>query len=450
MKKIKFIITFLVAFFISSTLVYAAPSANLTVNRTTIENGQNVTATVTISNAASWNITVSSSGSTAGCTRQEVGDTGTGRNGSRTFTFTCRATSTGTINFTLSGTVDDQNLVTRSVSGSRNVTVTAVTPRSTNNNLTALAVEGFDLSPTFASNVLEYNVEVAPGATSVTINATVADRTARVSGTGERSVEEGDNRLEVTVTAENGSTRTFVINVFVPERAPIEVTVDGEHLNVLRRLPEDIPPHFERVTLTIDNEEIEGLYNEFLGINLVYIRDEGGNFTFHRFEDGVVKGPFITILSDTSFIILENIEEALSRMILVDLDINGQNIRAMQTRENNQFFIVKGTNILTGETNLYHYDHINSTLSLFDEAAHEEMADNQSMDNIQLIIFSLGIALIVVQLLIICLLASDKSKLKKALETKTAPKVEEEHQVIEPEVEEQPKKKKGASKTKTK
>ena len=438
MKKLKLVAFLIATIFIGTGVAYANPGATLTVNRTTIENGGSVTATVRVTGAAAWNVRIESAGSTSGCSQVFADASANARNTSQTFTVTCRATSTGAINFTLSGDVTAENGTVRNISGSRNVTVTAprptttAAPRSGNNNLSSLSVEGITISPEFDAEVLEYNVQTEPGATSVTITAGAEHSAARVTGTGERSVEEGENALEIVVTAENGNTRTYTINVFVPERSPIEVNVNGQALNILRRLPEDVPLHFERITVTIDEEEIEALYNELLGITLVYVRDDNDNFAFYRFEEGNITEVFITILSDTALILLTNIEEALPGMSLVTLSINDQNIKAMQIRENNQFFIVKGIDILTGEENLYHYDHINSTLSLFDEEGHEYISDN---NDLMLIIYGLTGG-IVILLLINLLQASGKSKLRKLLKLKQATEVKIKEETVKEEAEE--------------
>lgn len=81
---------------------------------------------------------------------------------------------------------------------------------SDDNTLSALSVEGYDLSPTFSSDETDYSVSVAEGTESVTINATANDETnATVEGTGEFTTIPGT--ATVTVTAEDGSTREYII-----------------------------------------------------------------------------------------------------------------------------------------------------------------------------------------------------------------------------------------------
>ena len=105
MKIIKYLFYSLFTFFFLIPPVYAAGTVTLSVNSGTIENGSKVTATVTAKNVAAWNVTISSSGATSGCTEKFVGDSGTGKNTTKSFSVTCKATSVGIINFSISGDI---------------------------------------------------------------------------------------------------------------------------------------------------------------------------------------------------------------------------------------------------------------------------------------------------------------------------------------------------------
>ena len=90
---------------------------------------------------------------------------------------------------------------------------------SSNNNLKSLEIGGYTLSPEFSKDTLEYFVEVPNGTTSININSTREDNTASISGNGEVSVNEGSNKIELKVQAENGNVKVYVINVTVKELA---------------------------------------------------------------------------------------------------------------------------------------------------------------------------------------------------------------------------------------
>ena len=92
------------------------------------------------------------------------------------------------------------------------ITVTRkVSPKSTNNYLSSLKVDGVQVK-NFNKNTTSYNLgEVENTKTSVKITVTAADGKAKVSGTGTKTLKEGKNTFTVKVTAENGSARTYTL-----------------------------------------------------------------------------------------------------------------------------------------------------------------------------------------------------------------------------------------------
>lgn len=84
---------------------------------------------------------------------------------------------------------------------------------SPNNKLGALGVDGFALTPTFNMNTTSYDLIVDESVSSVTVQASVLDSTASVSGTGTVSLQSGINEIRVNVTAQNGTVREYVIHV---------------------------------------------------------------------------------------------------------------------------------------------------------------------------------------------------------------------------------------------
>ena len=86
-------------------------------------------------------------------------------------------------------------------------------PKSTNNNLSDLKVDGATVA-NFNKNTTSYNLgEVETTKTSIKIAATAEDKAATVSGTGTKTLKEGKNTFTVKVTAENGSVKSYTIVV---------------------------------------------------------------------------------------------------------------------------------------------------------------------------------------------------------------------------------------------
>lgn len=84
---------------------------------------------------------------------------------------------------------------------------------SPDNRLNSLKVGNYALTPGFDNDTSSYSVVVPNSVTSVTISATPKASTAKVTGTGTVQLKVGSNTVKVTVTAQNGSQRTFTLTI---------------------------------------------------------------------------------------------------------------------------------------------------------------------------------------------------------------------------------------------
>jgi len=92
---------------------------------------------------------------------------------------------------------------------------------SPNNKLSSLEVEGYALTPTFSMDTESYDVIVNPSVSQIAVKASVIDSKASVSGTGTVNLQSGNNTIQVEVKAENGSVRTYRLNVVRQAGAPV-------------------------------------------------------------------------------------------------------------------------------------------------------------------------------------------------------------------------------------
>lgn len=83
---------------------------------------------------------------------------------------------------------------------------------SPNNRLKALQANGVVL-PELNLEDLEYSLAVT--AKNLNLTAVPYNKTARVEGDGTLKLNEGENRIELKVTAENGDIRTYVLNIYL-------------------------------------------------------------------------------------------------------------------------------------------------------------------------------------------------------------------------------------------
>lgn len=102
------------------------------------------------------------------------------------------------------------------------------TPKSTDNTLKSLGVSGFTMSPTFNKDTTEYSVTVPNATDKVIVNAEANDGKATFEVKGADNLQVGDNKVEVVVKAEDGSTKVYTINVKKEEKAEEKPELDGD------------------------------------------------------------------------------------------------------------------------------------------------------------------------------------------------------------------------------
>ena len=402
MKKIKYLIITLLALSFNISSAYAS-SATLSTNASTIENGRSVTATLTLRNVAAWNVEIASGGSTSGCTKKFVGDTGDGKNATKTFTVTCKATSIGRINFFISGDVTSADGTNKKISGSKNVTVVKPREKSTNNKLSSLSVKGYELSPAFDANTNSYAVSIPSTIKTITIEASKADRYASIEGVGEKEVSSGINNFDVVVTSETGVSNIYKIVVIVEDLDPINVTINDKQYTVVKEKENLVKPElFEDTTVTIGEYEIPAFTSEVTNLTLVGLKDEVGNISLYLYDNDNYK-PFNEMLTTRLNVMFLNMETPIENFTKTTININGESIIAYK---NDFLTIVKALNLANGKEELYTYDEDEKTLQLFNEKAFQELlVINQ---DIYIIIYILSAAIVV--LLLISILLYKKSR----------------------------------------
>ncbi len=147
-----------------------------------------------------------------------------------TLWFNEKKTTPFTTTFTINATANNQT-------NSSTVDVSFRYP-SSNANLSALTVKegttALTLSPSFSSNVTSYYLTTY--ASSIKVSATKEDSKAKVSGTGTKNLSVGSNTVTVSVTAEDGTPKDYVIHVTRLEKSSDnslkELSVNGNKLTI--------------------------------------------------------------------------------------------------------------------------------------------------------------------------------------------------------------------------
>lgn len=106
---------------------------------------------------------------------------------------------------TVKNSTSENNDKTKSSGSTNNV-------KSNNANLKSLGIRPNDFKG-FSPNKTTYSVTVENNITSIEIYATAQNSKSKISGTGKKSLKEGNNVFNVTVTAEDKTNKTYKINV---------------------------------------------------------------------------------------------------------------------------------------------------------------------------------------------------------------------------------------------
>ena len=239
--------------------------------------------------------------------------------------------------------------------------------KSSDATLKSLSIENADLSPEFKGDVLEYTASVDSNVEKVKINAVTNDNKAVVSGAGEVSVSEGANNLELIVSAEDGSTKKYVIKLTVEEKNPIKVKINGKDYIVVKResnLPDvDL---FEKSDVEIGKDKVPGYYNDKLNIYLIALKDSNGKIGLYVYDtkkDSYVEYKWITVCGITLY--LNDAKNVIDGYQKFSININNFDIDIYKLNKEEKFGLIYGTNIVTGNRGYYLYDKEEETLSRY-------------------------------------------------------------------------------------
>lgn len=144
-----------------------------------------------------------------------VADNSSGVNGSKSVaTLTFKATSNFKVNesttISLSSAEGSDGESTITGSGS-SITISIAAPKNSNNNLASLNIAGYNID--FSKDKTSYQLTVEYDVTSIAISASAEDSKANISGIGTKELNLYSNAFNIVVTAENGSRKTYTIEV---------------------------------------------------------------------------------------------------------------------------------------------------------------------------------------------------------------------------------------------
>lgn len=244
--------------------------------------------------------------------------------------------------------------------------------KSSEKNLSSLSVSEGTLSPKFSAGTTTYKVDLTNEVKKLTISAKAKDSKAKVSGTGEKELKIGENNFTVTVTAEDGSKKTYTISVYVTEKPTQFVKLGDQSLGILNDLSKvDVPKGFEKTTIKIDDKDVTALQNKDLGLTLLYLQteDEKTGFYIYDVDNNKVLRQYQTLtVNGKTYVIMdapENLEEVQglekSTIKIGDLEMNGWKFNEETLSHYTLVYLMNDA----GESGLYTYEDTEGTLQKY-------------------------------------------------------------------------------------
>ena len=401
-------------------------SATTSSNQAVVGSTFNVTVKVSCSEAlGSWQFGIAydnqyislQSGDTS------VASYGDGSSKVKTYTYKFKAIKSGKANVRITGASmvswsDVNTLFTPSVS---NTSITVKTQAeieasySKDNTLKSLSVSGYELSPSFDKNVGEYSITVPDDVTSVNVNASVNDSRASLRGTGTINVSEGSNKIEVVVTAQNGSIKTYTINVTVKDLNPITPTIDGEEYSVVKKTDLLVNPvGFSPTTVKINGIDVPAFYSDIAKLTLVGLKKSDGEIKLYIYDNN--EYTLYNELKSSSLTLYPVFnDEDLESFVKKEIEINGVKFQSYY-REEDDLTLIYAMNIENGNKAYFNYDKKNNSFVEYNS----KYESGLKTENKEFLMYLGFMAVLVFILLIICIICIRKNnRLKKILKSIT-------------------------------
>ncbi len=314
--------------------------------------------------------------------------------------------------------------------------------QSSNADLASLKLSQGTLTPEFQADVTEYSVTLEKNVTSVKVEATPADENATVSGTGDVSLEPGENTLTVNVSAEDGTTKQYVIKVSVDDAPDVFVEYNGKKLGVLKNLKDThAPASFEETTVSLEGVDVPAWHSNLSNATIIYMVDENNERNFYLYDE--VKKTIVSIfkpigLLGRNVVIIDIPAELHERygMKYGEITVDDQPFMGWSF-EDPAFQNYKLLYLMDdkGNKQYYLYDSVENTLQLYSNQAavtqdrYDELVSGHETRG--MLILALGVTN-VVTLLLLLIVAIKKRKPKKSKVVVNAKKNHHEETMQEP------------------
>lgn len=423
-KRVSLLIVSLLSIFIFMDKLNASSGyISVSSNRNSLVVGGSVYVDVTISSSdvlGTWEFSISYDSSKL---RLESGtpsivDYGDGSTKSRTYSYTFKSIAEGTSTVSVksyNAYAWDETSMSLSAGST---SISAITQAqleasySTNNNLSEISLSEGTLSPEFNKETLDYTVVVGSNVEKITIGAATEDRYASFVGTGEHAISEGDNKFEIKVTAENGSSKTYTVTVKVEDKNPIEKHIDGKAYTVVKRASSiKVPETYTLIETKIGEVSVPALYSEVTKMTLLAMKNskgETGLFVYDKINDSLAS--YNEVKTESAKLYVTETKSVPKGYTLTEIKIGDYTVPAYKK---NNTIVINALNIETNKEGLFIYDKETNGIITFSDENEKKIEElNKTNKNYFYIICGLGGESILL-LIILIVVAVKKGKLKR-------------------------------------
>lgn len=313
----------------------------------------------------------------------------------KTFSFTLKfnALKAGTSSITVKSQEvydADSKAVTLDHVGSSSVKINAADSSSKDASLASLTISPGTLKPAFSANVTEYTAAVSSDVSSITVSAPAKDSGAKVAVSGNDELQDGENTITCTVTAEDGeTTKTYTIVVTRSDDAAAsdgETDADSAETNagvvgqdgnwtVADTFDDsELPSGFTATEIEYEGRTVKAATDDS-GMTLLYMTDDSGNgdFFVYNSETGTLSAYVIVKMAEKTIVVLppECIPEGTTLpdgFAECTIDIGDHTVHGWIWKDSGdsapEYCVVYGRNE-SGEEGFYRYDQKEMTLQRY-------------------------------------------------------------------------------------
>ncbi len=313
----------------------------------------------------------------------------------KTFSFTLKfnALKAGTSSITVKSQEvydADSKAVTLNHIGSSSVKINAADTSSRDASLASLTISPGTLKPAFSADTTEYTAAVPSDVTSITVSAPAKDGGAKVTVSGNDDLQDGENTITCTVTAEDGeTTKTYTIVVTKSDDAAASagetdsdsaetnagvVGEDGNWTVADTFDDSELPSGFTATEIEYEGRSVKAATDDS-GMTLLYMTDDSGNgdFFVYNSETGTLSAYVVVKMAEKTVVVLppECIPEGTALpdgFAECTIDIGDHTVHGWIWKDSGdsapEYCVVYGRNE-NGEEGFYRYDQKEMTLQRY-------------------------------------------------------------------------------------